>query len=94
VNSMMLVTLSGANNLNLLSAMGEMANQYSARLNDVQQTRTSTRITLHLLLEINVAEGASGNDYHRFFSGLTAAIKSYAENSLVSYISIAYYQVM
>ena len=79
MNSMMLVTLSGANNLNLLSAMGEMANQYSARLNDVQQTRTSTRITLHLLLEINVAEDASGNDYHRFFSGLTAAIKSYAE---------------
>jgi phosphoserine phosphatase len=79
VNSMMLVTLSGANNLNLLCAMGELADKYSACLKDVQQTRTSTRITLHLLLDINVADDASANDYHRFFNGLTAAIKLYAE---------------
>jgi phosphoserine phosphatase len=76
---MMLVTLSGPNNINLLSAIGELAVKYSARLKDIQQTRTSTRITLHVLLEINVADDASGNDYHRFFGGLTAAIKGYAE---------------
>jgi phosphoserine phosphatase len=75
----MLVTLSGANNINLLSAMGELADKYSASLNDIQQTRTSTRITLHVLLGINVADDVSGNDYHRFFSGLTAAIKTYAD---------------
>lgn len=76
---MMLVTLSGSNNINLLAAVGEMAAQYSACLNDMQQTRTSTRITLHVLLDINVADDVSGNDYHRFFSGLTAALKAYAE---------------
>lgn len=80
MNSMMLVTLSGPKTIDLLTAMGELADTYSAILKDMQQTRTSTRHSLHVLFEITVTDNAS-NDYHRLFGGLSAAITAYANDN-------------
>ena len=80
MNSMMLVTLSGPKSIDLLTAMGELADTYSAILKDIQQTRTSTRHSLHVLFEITVTDNAS-NDYHRLFGGLSAAITAYANDN-------------
>jgi phosphoserine phosphatase len=76
----MLVTLSGPKSIDLLAAMGRLADTYSASLKDIQQTRTSTRHSLHILFEITVTNSAS-NDYHRLFGDLSAAITEYANDS-------------
>ncbi|MFT7387189.1 MAG: phosphoserine phosphatase [Candidatus Endobugula sp.] len=80
MNSMMLVTLSGPKNINLLAAMGELAEIYSASLKEIQQTRTSTRHSLHVLFEIIICDN-DGNDYHRLFGDLSAAITAYAKDN-------------
>lgn len=80
MNSMMLVTLFGPKDINALSVMGELADAHSATLMDVQQTRTTKRYSLHVLLSISVSDERS-NEYHRLFDGLSAAIRSYAEDN-------------
>ncbi|MGS2717480.1 phosphoserine phosphatase SerB [Eionea flava] len=77
---MMLVTLFGPKNTDALAVVGQLADAHSATLRDVQQTRTTTRYSLHALFDIKLSDDKS-NDYHRLFDDLSAAIRAYAQEN-------------